>query len=205
MTASPKGAEDELARARKWKFKNIDKVRAYRKAYYQKNKDRELENHKKWVEKNPDLFRTIKRKCDAGYRIKNATEIAGHRRSSGAKALRNKRNKMQYRSNVLHRAECLERSRFKQALKRKLFSDVILIMCGCSLVELRTYIESKFTGGMTWENYGAWHIDHIIPVRYFDLTITENVGKCFHFSNLQPLWAKDNFLKSANEDKLYAD
>jgi len=48
---------------------------------------------------------------------------------------------------------------------------------------------------MTWDNYGKWHVDHIIPISSFNLTLETEVEKCFHFTNLQPLWAKDNLKK----------
>ena len=51
---------------------------------------------------------------------------------------------------------------------------------------------------MTWQNYGdGWHIDHIHPCAAFDLTDPEQQKACFHWSNLQPLWAIDNFRKSS--------
>lgn len=52
---------------------------------------------------------------------------------------------------------------------------------------------------MTWENQGkdGWHLDHIIPCKYFDLSIEENQRICFNYRNLQPLWAKDNLKKSS--------
>ena len=70
-------------------------------------------------------------------------------------------------------------------------------MLGCSFEFLRNYIESKFLEGMTWENHGyyGWHIDHIIPCSSFDLSIKENQFKCFHYTNLQPLWAFENLSK----------
>ena len=58
------------------------------------------------------------------------------------------------------------------------------------------YIESKFKEGMTWENYGTWHLDHIYPCSKFDLTKEEEQRICFHYSNLQPLWASQNMSKS---------
>jgi len=70
-------------------------------------------------------------------------------------------------------------------------------LTGCSLEELTQYIESKFITGMSWENYGEWHIDHIRPCASFNLEDIEEQKKCFHWSNLQPLWAKDNLRKGS--------
>ena len=49
---------------------------------------------------------------------------------------------------------------------------------------------------MNWQNYGTWHVDHIKPVKKFDLRIEKERQKCFHYSNLQPLWAKENMKKA---------
>jgi hypothetical protein len=68
---------------------------------------------------------------------------------------------------------------------------------GISINELKIYLESKFKEGMNWDNYGKWHIDHIKPVASFDLTDIEEQKKCFHYSNLQPLWAIENLMKGA--------
>ena len=60
------------------------------------------------------------------------------------------------------------------------------------------YLDAKFTDGMSWENHGEWHIDHILPCASFNLLIEDEQRKCFHYTNLQPLWAKDNLSKAAN-------
>ena len=71
-----------------------------------------------------------------------------------------------------------------------------LELTGCSLNELKNHLQKQFKDGMTWENYGEWHIDHIKPASLFDLTKLEEQKKAFHYTNLQPLWAIDNIKKS---------
>ena len=67
-------------------------------------------------------------------------------------------------------------------------------LVGCSISELKEYIERQWLPGMTWENYttNGWHVDHIKPVNTFDLTDIEQQKLCFHYTNLRPLWATDN-------------
>lgn len=68
---------------------------------------------------------------------------------------------------------------------------------GCTRNELKKHIESKFTDGMTWENKGrhGWHIDHILPLSHFDLRKKSELLKAMHYTNIQPLWEKDNLSK----------
>jgi hypothetical protein len=68
---------------------------------------------------------------------------------------------------------------------------------GCSILELKEHLESKFQPGMTWENHGlkGWHVDHIMPISKFDLTNVDEFKKVCHYTNLQPLWASDNIRK----------
>ena len=66
-------------------------------------------------------------------------------------------------------------------------------MIGCSYEELIIHLESKFTEGMSWENYGKWHVDHIIPIS-IGRTIDE-IKKLSNYKNLQPLWAEENIKK----------
>jgi len=70
-------------------------------------------------------------------------------------------------------------------------------LIGCSPVFLKNYIEGQFKEGMTWENYGEWHIDHIRPCSSFDLEDSKQQKECFNYTNLQPLWAEENLKKGA--------
>lgn len=68
-------------------------------------------------------------------------------------------------------------------------------LLGISFEKFKEYIESLFSEGMSWENYGQWHIDHIIPCNFFDLTLEEHQKICFNYKNQQPLWERDNLSK----------
>jgi hypothetical protein len=87
------------------------------------------------------------------------------------------------------------RKRVYSALKHASKALHTMEYVGCSAVFLREHIENQFTEGMTWENQGKWHIDHIRPCASFDLSKEEERHKCFHYTNLQPLWAHDNLVK----------
>jgi len=92
------------------------------------------------------------------------------------------------------------RSRVRLALKKNLKSDSMLNLLGCSISTLRKHLEKQFRPGMTWDNhtFRGWHIDHIKPCASFDLSKPEEQRKCFHYTNLQPLWASENMVKNDN-------
>lgn len=68
---------------------------------------------------------------------------------------------------------------------------------GYTLQELRQHLQSQFTNGMSWQNYGQWQIDHIRPISSFDFTTyqDEDFKLCWSLTNLRPLWAKDNWTR----------
>ena len=93
-------------------------------------------------------------------------------------------------------------NRIWSAMKRQRVNDVgSFSMVGCSVEFLRRYIEGKFEAGMSWDNYGEWHVDHIRPCASFDLSDKEQVIQCFNWRNLQPMWASENIIKGANYAK----
>lgn len=70
---------------------------------------------------------------------------------------------------------------------------------GCTYQELRAHLEKQFHSGMSWENYGrkGWHIDHIKPLAWFDLTDPVQFAEACHYTNLQPMWGRENESKGA--------
>lgn len=104
-----------------------------------------------------------------------------------------------YKNDENFRIRTLLRSRIRNSLKSqsakksKRTSELV----GCSIDELWKHLEKQFKDGMTRQNLGKWHIDHIKPCSLFDLTDPEQQKECFNYKNLQPLWAEENLRKGA--------
>lgn len=65
-------------------------------------------------------------------------------------------------------------------------------LLGCKLPHFKKNLESQFVEGMSWDNYGEWHVDHILPLMNFDMSKGYNQRRLFHYKNLRPLWGDDN-------------
>ena len=89
------------------------------------------------------------------------------------------------------------RQRLWRVLKNRNVKIEMKILIGCTKEFLKQYLENRFKIGMSWDNYSmnGWHIDHIKPCCKFNLENLEELKKCFHYTNLQPLWAKENLSK----------
>lgn len=87
------------------------------------------------------------------------------------------------------------RVRFLKALKGEYKAGSAINNLGCSIADLKIYLESQFKDGMNWNNRNQWHIDHIKPLSGFDLTNLDHVKEACHYSNLQPLWSAENIRK----------
>lgn len=111
-------------------------------------------------------------------------------------AIHAKRKKFE-NSNINHRLGKRLRTRLYLAIKGQYKSGSAVRDLGCSIDEFKKYMEYQFEAGMSWDNWGikGWHIDHIVPLTHFDLTDREELLKAVHYSNLQPLWWKDNLSK----------
>lgn len=89
------------------------------------------------------------------------------------------------------------RRRLRKVLCGEKKADSCRRLVGCSPHELQAHLASRFLPGMNWENRHLWHIDHIRPCSAFDLSDPVQQARCFHYSNLQPLWASDNIRKGS--------
>jgi len=158
--------------------------------YYQNNKKDKLEYAKKYRLKNKDKYKD--------YFAKNAEQIYKRR------ALREKERR---ENDISFRIQCNLRSRLRNALNGKKKLKHCIDLFGCTNDELIKHIESLWKDGMNWENYGidGWHIDHIKPCSSFDMSKEEDQLKCFHYSNLQPLWALENKSKGDTFNQLKKD
>ena len=89
------------------------------------------------------------------------------------------------------------RRRFNHAIQKTNKAGRIMELVGCTRDQLVAYMEAQFLPSMSWENRSEWHVDHIKPCASFDLTDPGQQRQCFHYTNLQPLWAVDNIRKGA--------
>lgn len=113
----------------------------------------------------------------------------------------NRKRKERLLTDAEFKLSCNLRTRLNVAIKNNQKIGSAIRDLGCSIDFLKQYLESKFLPGMTWENHGLgenkWHIDHIIPLSFFDLTNLTQFKQAVHYTNLQPLWQVDNFRKNS--------
>lgn len=130
------------------------------------------------------------------YRLKHRENMWRHRNPEKDAERKRVYQKLRRKQDLGFRILGNLRNRIWQVLKRNSKASQTRELIGCSIPELKNWIGSQMQPGMSWENYGAWHIDHRKPCSSFDLTKPEEQKICFNYRNLQPLWAIDNLRKS---------
>lgn len=178
-----KAALQEKARAKYREPERHAKVQAYR----DKNKSRQQEYCKQYYKENREKLLDA-----ANQYYENNTE--------SVKARNYEYYLMKMDTDPTYKLTQYMRSRVRNAINLNAGTkrDRTFDLVGCTAAELRLKLEAKFTEGMTWDNYGEWHVDHIKPCASFDMALDSEQKLCFHYSNLQPLWAEDNIRKSDN-------
>jgi hypothetical protein len=192
-----------------------------RSAWYQNNKEKLNKCSKEWYQKNKEKIKEYNKnrkeylkQYKAEYWVANKERITKYRDINKDKKSRymkeyvqtnyqhirkrlrdHERNK--YNTDMSFRLLKNLRRRIGRAIRYGSKSATTEILIGCDMSYLKLYLEKQFVEGMTWDNYGEWHIDHTIPCASFDLSIREEQHKCFNYTNLQPLWAIDNIKKSS--------
>ena len=154
-------------------IKNKDKIDNANSEYYKNNKDRKSEYAKKYVEENKQ-------------------KVISYRKDYWKK---------RRKTDCVFRLTDNLRSRVSKAIKRNSKSKGTLQLLGCNGLQFKEYLQKGFTKRMNWENYGSyWHVDHIGPLASFDMSKPKEQQKAFHFTNCQPLEAKENMSKSDKWD-----
>ena len=166
--------------------KILEKNRLHRQANLEKYRKKE----KQYEEKNREKILTKKK----AYQIKNRDRLSIEH-NQYCKKRRNEDPLFKLITNI--------RTTINRAIMRNSQGGRAKALLGCSIEELKKYLESKFQPDMSWENWtqDGWHIDHILPINSFDLTDPEEQKRCFHYTNLQPLWAIDNLKKHATIER----
>ena len=175
-----------IQRKKDYYYKNKDKILKRQKEYREKNKEKIKEYTKRYYQNNKDVIRERNKK----YITKHKKEILEYKNEYRIKRMK---NDPEYRIKKALRERLRTACKFGFAKK----SEKAYNLLGADFETVKAHIESLFQEGMTWKNHGfyGWHIDHIIPCSSFDLTDPEEQKKCFHYTNLQPLWWKDNLSK----------
>ena len=167
-------------------------------SYYTRNREIVKQKWKKYLHDHPNHNRN--------YYLANAQYFEQYRNDHAEDYRQwrktNRRHLADYRKHLKEtdpnfKVACSLRSRIsalirESGVKKEVRSTILL---GCSIDEFRQHLESWFVDGMSWNNYGEWHIDHITPCSSFDLTKVDEQKKCFHYTNQRPLWAVDNLRK----------
>ena len=165
---------------------NADKIKEYQKANADKLKEYRKKYKKKYRKANSDKIKEYKKK----YRKANEDKIKEYRKEYSKNRLKNDpvfKFKHILRSNI---GNTFKRACNGAYVKKSKTLDIL----GCDIEFFMRYISSKFQKGMTFENHGEWHLDHIIPIS--KANTKEDIIRLNHYTNFQPLWAEDNLTKS---------
>ena len=187
--------------AKAYRAKNRDRIASYQKAYRasHRNERREYirsrvmddpsfqkEQHRKWLAVNVDRVRARRKRYYESNKSRILTRLREWKQHKAA-------------TDPTYRLKCALRGRLGCAIRRARGhkSERTMSLIGCDAETLRRHIETLWSPGMSWANYGhdGWHVDHVRPCASFDLTNPEQQKACFHWTNLQPLWAADNIRK----------
>lgn len=177
--------EKNRAKVREWAKKNPERAKAQAAKTYANNKALAIARAAKWAAENPDRRREI------------STESARKARSVNPEQFR--AAKIRRRSVPANRLHESISTYIRICLRKNKSGATWESLVGYTLNDLVAHLTGLFENGMSMENYGEWHIDHIRPIASFTISSSEDddFRKCWALSNLQPLWASDNMRKGS--------
>jgi hypothetical protein len=188
--------EGAIARSAKWREENPERAREAARQWRKNNPEKELEAHRNWQKNNPEkvLQSSLKWQRNNPKNIRKAC-LRWRGKNPGYFA---KRNRERRAVDVDFKLKQNISRAIRRAISDNSRAGHTIDLLGCSIEELRNHLERLFQPGMTWDNYGVhgWHLDHAVPLSYFDMSDPEQQKRAWHYTNLQPLWAKDNIRKS---------
>lgn len=116
----------------------------------------------------------------------------------------NNRRRKRLKTDQQYKLAYYLRGRINRAIKKEYRAGSAVDDLGCSIAEFKSYIEDRFKGPMTWENWGSvWQLDHVVPLTHFDLSNRESFLKAAHFTNLQPMLKENNHRKGNTLPTVY--
>lgn len=178
--------------------KTVARVKQYRKDNAEEHRARRRD----YIARNREKYRAVNRTWYACHRETTSARQRDYYQTNKAQIHARRRAKRQ--TDVNTRLCCNLRGRLFHAVKAGTKTGSAVRDLGCSIVELKAYLAAMFSSGMSWDNYGAWEIDHIRPLAAFDLTDPEQAKQACHHTNLQPLWAAENRSKGARVEEAVA-
>lgn len=166
---------------------------SYRKKYYNRNRKSLIKDSIDWQKSNKERRKKYYKK----YAKNNAEKIKTYQQEYSKKnrAKLNKYSVDRRANNIQAKIAHNLRTRINKYLNGFYKKHSSIESLGCSIQELQKHLEEQFKPGMSWCNYGAWHIDHVKPLNKFNLKNEKDLKKACHYSNLQPLWASENLSK----------
>ena len=166
-----------------------------KKAYCERNKERILKQKSEYYARKIHDIKTYR----ARMKKEISTQNSRWHRNNREKIRERKREDSRRRYKNPHfRIESSIRRRIGKLLRGTLKPDHSVALLGCSFQEFMNFIAAQFKTSMSMENYGRkWHIDHIMPCSAFDMSDENQIRRCFHFTNLRPMWAKANLRKGS--------
>ena len=186
---------------KQWRLDNKEKIKQYRldndKKIKESMRQYRLDNDKK-IKESMRQWRLDNKEKIKQYRLDNKEKIKQWRLDN--RDYFNKYHQNRFKTDPIYKLIKTQRGRMWAVLKGKNKSKSSVKLLGCSIEECWNHLEQQFKPGMTRDNYGLWHVDHIIPCASFDLNDPKQQELCFHYTNLQPLWAIDNMKKGAKLD-----